>query len=473
MRERFLKECRATARTITYVLFCVVLAAVFFIQFRPDVRYELNQSQKGILFEETKWGETENHLLVEPSPDMGEYGSADAEVPEQVRRNMAYRLYRDMVNNRYDTYCFGILTHKSLKYDDRQKVLAIFETITGESFYKVDSEFFVMDLDKVMDDRDMTAKEARAYLREVYYKQLKNEFVSDQTTTLLYDYVEYIPVNESLSYDEFKKQMAQLRKIIGGHSDDYANFTKYGSVPVTYEEALSRYETFIYKDGISGAYARLFCDNMGVAAGILPALIAWEIFRGGFRGKKHKDDEIDDEIWNRFFSITAMSFLPILILAVAATFELSAGVRSFGVSIDYFAFIGYSLLWLLPTIAFTTAVGVFFTVITKRSVGIFVQLVIWYWSVSLWTRDGMEPIKYGSNMLLRHGIIGGYDLYAASLGGILINRTAYLMAALALIAAAWYAGEKQLKLPSMPRTQRKQTDSKAYLIILLLIFNNF
>jgi hypothetical protein len=431
-----------------------VLAAVFFFQYRADVRYDLNQSQKGILFEESKWGGTKSHLLVKPTPDMGNYGSADAEVPEQVRRNMAYRLYRDMVNNRYDTYHFGILTHNSLKYNDRQKVLAIFEKITGESFYRVDAEFYVMDLDKVMADRKMTEKEARDYLRAVYYKQLKNEFVAKQKTTLLYNYVEYMPVNDSLSYDEFKNQIAGLRKIIGGHSDDYTNFAKYGSVPVTYDEALSRYETFVYKDGISGAYARLFCDNMGVVAGILPALIAWEIFRGGLRGKKRGDDEI----WIRFFAITAMSLLPVLILAVVATFELSSGVRPLGLSVDYFAFVGYSLLWLLPTTAFAAAVGLFFTVVTKRSVGIYVQLVIWYWSVSLWTRDGLESVKYGANMFLRHSMIGGYDLYAASLGWILVNRTAYLLAALVLTAAVWYAKDRQLQSPEVPRIKRKRAE---------------
>lgn len=455
MLDRFLKECKLTARAVTYVIFCVVLAAVFFFQYRADVGYDLTQSQKGILFEESKWGGTKNYLLVEPTPDMGNYGSSNAEVPEQVRQNMAYRLYRDMVNNRYDTYRFGILTHKSLKYDDRQKVLAIFEKITGESFYKVDSEFYVMDLNKVMAERNLTAKEARDYLR-VYYKQLKNEFAAGQTVTLYYNYVEYMPVNESLSYTDFKKEMAELRKVIGGHSDDYTNFAKYGSVPVTYDEALSRYETFVYKDGISGAYARLFCDNMGVAAGILPALIAFELFRGGFRGKKRENSDI----WIRFFSITVMSLLPILILAVAATIELSYGVRPLGLSIDYFAFIGYSLLWLLPTAAFAAAVGLFFTVVTKRSVGIFVQLVIWYWSLSLWTSNGLEPIKYGANMFLRHSVIGEYDTYAASMGGILINRAGYLLAAFVLIAAAWYAGERQLQLPAVPRIRRKRAVSR-------------
>lgn len=416
MRERFLKECNVTVRAVTYLIFCLVLAAVFFFQYRADVSYD---------------------LLVEPTPDMGNYGSVEAEVPEQVRRNMEYRLYRDMVNNRYDTYNFGILAHKSLKFEDRQKVLAIFEKIAGESFYKVDAKFYVMDLEKVMADRNMTDKEAREYLREVYYRQLKNEFTAGRTTTLLYHYAEYMPVNESLSYDEFKKEIAGLRKIIGGHSDDYTNFAKYGSVPLTYEEALARYETLVYKDGVSGAYARLFCDHMGVVAGILPALIAWEIFRGGFRRKKQDDD---DDIWHRFFAITAMSMFPILILAVAATLELSSGVRSLGLVIDYFAFIGYALLWLLPTTAFAAAAGLFFTVVTKRSAGIYVQFLIWYWSVSLWTSNGMEPVKYGASMILRHGLIGEYDTYAASLGAILINRAAYLLAAFALTAVAWYAG---------------------------------
>lgn len=438
MRDRFLKECKITSRAITYLFFCALLAAVFFIQYRPDVGYDLTQSQKGILYENTKWGGTENHLLVKPTPDMGYYGSADAEVPDQVRRNMTYRLYRDMVNNQYDTYRFGVLTHKNLKYEDRQKVLAIFEKISGRTFYEVDADFYRMDLDKVMVDRNMTEKEAGEYLREVYYKQIRNEFAVGQTTTLLYNYTDYMPVNENLSYDEFKKEIAGLRKIIGGHSDDYANYTKYGSVPLSYEEALSRYETFVYKDRVSGAYARLFCDDMGVVAGILPALIAWEVFRGGFRRKKRENSDI----LIQFFSVTVMSLLPIFIMAVAATFELASGVRPLGLSVDYFTFAGYVLLWLLPTAAFAAAGGLFFTAVTKRSAGMLVLLVIWYWSLSLWTGDGIQPVKYGAGMFLRHGMIGGYDLYAASLGGILINRACYLLVALALTVSAVYVKER-------------------------------
>lgn len=452
MRNRFLRECKITARAITYLVFCIALVSVFFIQYRAEVGHDLTQSKKGILFEASKWGGTENHLLVRPTADMGDYGSVDGEVPEEVQKNMAYRLYRDMVTNRFDTYRFGLLTHKRLKHEERQKALEVFEKITGQSVYDVDAKFYRMDLEKVM-GRNMTEKEASAYLREVYYKQLKNEFASGQTTTLLYNYVDYMPVKAGLPYDEFKKEIAGLRKIIGGHSDDYTNFAKYGSVTVTYEEALSRYETFVDKDRVSGAYARLFCDYMGVVAGILPALVAWEIFRGGFQKKKREDNEI----WTRFFAITAVSMLPILILAAVATFELSFGVRTLGLSINYFAFIGYSLLWLLPTTAFAASVGLFFTVITKRSVGIFVQLAIWYWSLSLWTSDGLAPIKYGASMFLRHSILGGYDTYAASLGVVLINRGLYLLAALVLTAASWYLGERRLNWPAMPRILRKRT----------------
>lgn len=441
MLERFLKECRITARNILFLVFCLVLAGMYFSQYREDVNYDLTQAQKGILFEASRWGDTQNNLLVKPTPDMESYGFEDAEVPEQVRRNMTYRLYRDISNNRYDTYRLGMfLTHKSLKFQDRQRMLSVFERIAGESYYQLDARIYRMDLDKILEAGDRNEKQAMNYLRTDYYKQLRNEFVPDHAVISLYDYEKYMPINEELTYDGFKKEIGEIRKIIGGRPAAYENFEQYGSDPLTYEEALSKYETMIYEDKVSGAYARLFCDYMGIAAGIWPAIIAWAVTSGGLWRKKSVRPDYSlyysdsGNLWIRFSSISTLSYLPIAVLAVIATAELSAGVRPLGLSVDYFAFLGYSFVWLLPTVMFAAAVGLFFTHLTKKPIGIFIQFIIWLWSVMPWSDSGLVSVKYGANLFLRHSVVGEYETYAASMGEILINRAVYTIAALILMA---------------------------------------
>lgn len=444
MFEQFRKECGITARSILFLILCAVLAGMYFAQYRDDVKEDLVQAQKGILFEETRWGGTNNNLLVKPVPGMEGYGSTYAEVPEQVRRNMTYRLYRDIANNRYDTYRLRFfLTHKSLKFEDRQRMLAVFERITGMSYYELDADIYRMDLKKILDERNMSEKQAKEYLRQEYHKQLRNEFIPDRSVARLYEYENYMPVNENQTYQQFKKGIAEIRKIIGGRPVAYMNFSQYGAEPLTYEAALARYDTMIYKDKVSGAYARLFCDNMGLAAGIGPALIAWAATASVLRRRRQAVPEYfpvraeAEPHWIRFSSVSFVSFLPIVVLAVAATAELSSGVRPLGLSIDYFAFFAYAFVWLLPAVIFAAAAGIFSAVLTNRPIGLVIPFAVWLWSAMPWSENGLTGIKYGANLILRHGVVGEYEVYHASLGGILMNRAAYTLIAFALIAVAW------------------------------------
>jgi ABC-2 type transport system permease protein len=444
MFAEFLKESKVAVRCITYLIFLIALAAMFFSQYWEDVNHDLNLARQGILFEESRWGGTREVLLVKPDPNAASYGSINAEVPEQVMRNVTYRLFRDISNNQYDTYLFGVFAvHEELNPENQQKVLAIFEKITGESPDEVDAAFYRMDLAKVMETRNMDRVQARDFLETDYYKKLSDEFTPNNTMTLLNDYEEYMPVKEDLSYDEFKKLIGEVKHIIGGKAAAYEDLSDYGSVPLTYDEASARYETFVNEDNVSGAYARLFCNDIGFVLGILPALIAAEAAMGGIWRRKsgrvntllYEPDR--NQIWIRFLSMTAMIFIPVMILAITATFELAAGVKSLGLSIGYFAFIVYSVAWLLPTVMFTAAAGLFMILLTKRLAGILAPLVLWLWSIRYWGDNGLENIKYGANLFLRHNMVGEYQTYLSSLGGIILNRAGYTILALILIAVLW------------------------------------
>ncbi|HWQ77244.1 MAG TPA: hypothetical protein VN381_00360, partial [Anaerovoracaceae bacterium] len=284
----------------------------------------------------------------------------------------------------------------------------------------------------------------------VYYKQLADEFTVDHATSLLYHYEEYMPVNQALSYEEFKSLIGEFKTMIGGKTLAYEKLADYGSIPLTYETALARYNTFVNEDRISGAYARLFCDYAGVVAGIVPAFIAVSIAMGEIRRRKYEmlaDDSFNtgadrNVIAARFMAIVAVVYVPILILAIISTVNLAKGVEPVGLSIDSLAFIKYSAAWLLPTIMFSVAVGLFFTELTKRPVGILVQLIVWGCSVWLWTDQGLDPVKYGANMFLRHNEAGEYETYINALNEIMVNRISYAAAAILLVFAAAHIRKK-------------------------------
>ena len=230
------------------------------------------------------------------------------------------------------------------------------------------------------------------------------------------------------------------------------------SVPLSYEEALSRYETFVNTDGIADAYARLFCDHMGILLGILPALIAAETVVRSIR-KKKEDKKSNllkepglDRVWTRFLSIAFVTFVPVLVLAVAAAIELAAGARALGLSAGWFAFVTYSIVWLLPTILFSAAAALICVAVTERFAAVLAPFTLWIWSIRYWGVGGSTGILYGANLVLRHNAVGEYEIYHASLGGILVNRAAYTIAAFLLVAVLWFLAERpeRPKKPASP-----------------------
>lgn len=335
------KENKIIAGCITYWIFIIALTVVFAAQYRQAVESDLNQVRE-------------------------RYDSIGAEAPEQVMRNATYQLFRDTSNNKYDTYLFGVIpVHKRLNGEDRQKVFGLFEKITGNTIYQVDERFHRMDLAKIMETEDMTAEQAGDYLRKNYYKKLADEFEPNHRLTRLYQYEDYIPVREDLSYQEFRVLIDEVKAVIGRKTADYENLERYGAGELTYEEALSGDENFVYKGGISRHYAGVFCGYTGVAAGFLTVLTAVEAAAGGLLRRKEDRklaglaEQEKSRVWFRFLSVVSMTFLPILLFIISAAYSLSAGVRPFGLTVDYFTFIGYSVVRLLPVVVIAAAAGLF------------------------------------------------------------------------------------------------------------------
>ena len=78
-----------------------------------------------------------------------------------------------------------------------------------------------------------------------------------------------------LTYETFLKEMKEVCKILGPGSDFTAEAIKNSAVvEMTYEDALEEYHNLLEKDGLTGGYARLFCDYMGIILAILPVFVA-------------------------------------------------------------------------------------------------------------------------------------------------------------------------------------------------------
>lgn len=266
-----------------------------------------------------------------------------------------------------------------------------------------------------------------------FYKNVK---LNDKKQTEIAQIISEL-TSKSITYKRFLELMKQADELIGGgskYSDEYL-VNNFGQIPVTYEEALIDYNNIVEKDKLTGAYARLFCDYLGMMAALLPVFVAVGI------GLKDRKAGMRDLVFtrkassvtiisSRYLAMLLMMMLPVLLIAFYATVSVT-GLYS-GFSLDYFAFLKYSFGWLLPSLMTATAVGMFFTELTDTPIAIAFQGLWWFFGMF----SGIRQLKGGYDGLLlspRHNILGNTQVYLDSFQTLLLNRIIYTFLSISLV----------------------------------------
>lgn len=240
-----------------------------------------------------------------------------------------------------------------------------------------------------------------------------------------------------LTYEKFQEIMKETADIIGKGSDySEGNLKKHGKVNKTYEQALSDYEDVVKKDHVTGAYARLFSDYMGILLGILPA------FFGVSRVLKDKRSKASQLVYSkkacsaviilsRYVGMTVMLFLPVLILSCFSLTQALYVADAIGASPDYFAYMKYCAGWLLPAILFVLAVSYLITELTESILGMLVNGVLWFIAVF----SGMDMLLMGAgwNLIPRFNSFGEYNLFREMVPQLIHNRIVYTAASFILV----------------------------------------
>ncbi len=281
------------------------------------------------------------------------------------------------------------------------------------------------------------------FYKEVVLSKDENRLMEDYITELTgKNKAEWGQITENyaatdLNYDSFLELMKKVTKLIGSGSSYEANSLKqHGVVPKTYEDALKEYTHVVEKDHITGAYARLFSDYIGILLGILPA------FFGITRGIKEKRSQVASVIYtkragsiaiilSRYFGMIIMMFIPVLLVSC---FSLSQGIyiaNAAGVSPDYLAYVKYCTGWLLPIILFVTALSYLITEMTESILSILVNIVLWYINVSKGT--AMLLLGAGWNLMPRFNTLGRYELFQEILPQLIVNRMVYSIASILIV----------------------------------------
>ena len=158
----------------------------------------------------------------------------------------------------------------------------------------------------------------------------------------------------------------------------------------------------------------------------LPALVVIELM---MRDKKRRMKALvyprtvsgGKLVCTRFAASVCMVMLPVLVFPVKPLAALVRFCMETGVQPDVFAFIKYILAWILPTVLFVMALGMFLTILADNYFGILIAGLLW-----LAGRPSIGKIAGGNydlfDLVIRHNTLKGYGRMMENIRILALNR---------------------------------------------------
>ena len=412
----YLKECKKIASSIIFYLFIAILIFSWFQNFRGVTQTEINWAN-GI--EPADIG-FERPLLSKPSEKDDYFGSKVSEdKPEAIMTGVTRALLSEYEANSYATYPLGYYKAITLSGDEQKQVLGILCEITGlkeEELKNLPDDYFpavtgtIISFDAMNVDKDGNL----------------NMEMGSGTDTKSEDN-KYAHFVAQVTYEHFKELMRKMEAIIGEKGSQYSPemmLTYFGMSEMTYEEALEEYNQTINQDKVTGGFARLFCDYMGLALGVYPVFLVVIIWM------KDRMSNVIELIYSRkvssiklvlsrYLAVITMVLIPVLLLSLESLVLLMSFGAKNGIQVDCFAYIKYIVWWLLPEVMVVCAIGMFFTLLTDSPIAIVFQFLWWMVDKGVTGLSGDTKL---TTLMIRHNTLRGYETIQEDLQIICMNR---------------------------------------------------
>lgn len=410
----FWKECKKVICSISYLIFVILLVIALY-------------SQGAMNYKED--------ILWKPQPGEN-YGVKSEEIPELIMPAALEALYQEFSVNSYVTYPVGFYKNVKLSDSEQEVIASILSELTGVSREKLlescddfletyENEGLVIDGDTNLTNNEDGSFSVSRMEEQPEEKEETEEF--------------HLMPRENLSYDEFREAMAQVDDILGGGSDYAADsLIGFGTVPITYEEAVEAYEQVKEFDRFTGGYARLFSDYAGcMVLSIFPVFLSVVL---SMKDRRAKMAELIYTrnifsvrlVFVRYAAILAAVMLPVVILSYIS--NLSVWGMYSDMKLDYLAPFKYDIVWLLPSVMISSAVGICLTEWTNTPIAVAVQGLWWFVDVNM----GIKNVESGYALLRlapRHnaGVTSQFRTqdFVNHFGDLIANRA--LMAGVAIL----------------------------------------
>lgn len=404
-----------------------------------------------ILFAYTQGVFPPDSTVTKPVPN-GNYGMKPSNDPSLIMPEAAENLFAQYSANKYITYPNGFYKVVKLKEADRIKMA---EIVAELSINKISDTLQESGVNVYTENNGIQISEGSLRPNEDGSFQIimpDREAPAEPTD---------FQFNPDITWEHFRGLMAQADKLIGGGSDFSETWMsrRFGQVPVTYEEALTDYELVVSHDKLTGAYARLFSDYMGIILGLLPVFPA--VFLCLCDRKSISPMLYTRRISSaqfiliRFFALATSTMLPIILMSAVLTGIYAADYGL--VNIDVFAYFKYAFFWIFPTAMAAISVGIFFTTLTNTPVAIAIQLIWWFTDMlggnGTYLFFGVRPLQ----LIPRHNGLGSVEAYMDYLPSLIQNRIRIvLIAALLVVGTICVFSAKRRGLLYVPMFKRSK-----------------
>ena len=393
------KECKKVLCSLTFLLYTAAMVFMYYTQF---------------------YGELKSPEIM-PEPGLENYGTVVREEPEVLVPQAINSLIIEYLTNSYQAYPYGFVKYIHLLEKKQQKIIDIIQEISGITKEELDNY-------RDFERGGMVIGENN----EVVYKEPQLPEVS---------------IPKTLTYERFRELMREADDIIGGGSKygDESIVANFSRVPKTYEEAITEYHQLVDNDKVTRAYARLYCDYVGIVLAILPVFVAVSLTVMDRRARmeqliRAKEASSVKIVFTRYAALVTVMFLPVAVTALTAQIKI---IKLYPQNtLDLLAFPKYTAGWLIPAIMISAAVGVLVSEMFSILPAIFIQGVWWFGSIFTGSLSG----KVGKfTLVVRHNSLYKSDLFYENFGNFIFNRIFFTLAALAIVALTAFIYEQKRK----------------------------
>lgn len=411
------KEIKKTILSITFVVFMIALLVMTVSQDVWDFSYDI--------ITEPKVGE--------------DYGIQQKEVPELIMPAAFNSLYNEFIANEYIAYPIGFYKKVKLSEADSEKMAEIISTLSGIPTddllgYDVNSNF--------QDKMEITLDGSQNYSEQEDGSIIinKNDEAPETKSNI------EVTLSADIFYEEFKECMKQADDLIGGGSNYSENsLLNFSYVAVTYEEAVESYNLVASTDKFTGAYARWFCDYVGIILSILPVFIAVAVCLKDRRAKMNdliyaRKTSSFELILSRYFAVIIAVMLPTVILAYISNSTVWGQYS--GMNLDYLAPLKYTIGWLMPSVMISAAIGMFFTELTGTPIAIAIQGLWWFIDLNAGV-SRLRGVHSLFELTPRHNSLGNTQTFLDEFNTLTTNRLIIAGVALLFVAATVFVYEQK------------------------------